>query len=290
MDVTSTPKINGKKVRGRFAPASTFSVAQPTSRSEPQFHDRVVFLIGPDQIPRVMVHAMVGRFGPAVVLQEEKEPTSVMVKRRARMLGWFEALGQLGFGVWLKLLHKLSAARKREIFDEAGLVDELPASCTVHKIPSVNSDACRKHLQKLNPDLIVVIGTRMIRRETLRATNAKVVNYHSGINPAYRGQNGGYFALANGEPDKFGVTIHLVDEGVDTGAIIAQKTFRPTRADNFTTYPLVLAIVGRDILAEAIKQILKGNIKTVDVTYASRQWFHPTLWGYLWTGVTKGVW
>ena len=57
----------------------------------------------------------------------------------------------------------------------------------------------------------------MLRRPLLEACGCPVVNYHSGINPAYRGINGGYFALANGEPEHFGVTLHLVDLGVDTG-------------------------------------------------------------------------
>ncbi len=290
METPQTPKLNGKHNSCNFLAAAANSKPQSFEKSDRTFAERVVFLIGPDQIPRIMVDAMVKQFGPATVIEEEKEPTSTMVKRRARMLGWIEALGQVAFGLWLKLLHKLSARRKQEIFSDAGLVAELPATSEHYSVPSVNSDACRAKLKELNPDLIVVIGTRMIKSKTLRATKAKVINYHAGINPTYRGMNGGYFAMANGEPDKFGLTVHLVDEGVDTGEILVQTKTTPSRSDNFTTYPLVLAVAGRDALAQAITQVLDGKIKPIQVTLPSKQWFHPTLWSYLWTGLTKGVW
>ena len=290
MNRSDTQKSNGKPHRDTIVRRENARLNASAQGNERSFANRVVFLIGPDQIPRIMVNAMVARFGPTTVLVEDKEPTSIMVKRRARMLGWFEALGQVAFGVWLKALHKLSGKRKEEIFKDAKFVEELPSLCTVHHVPSVNSELCRNKLRALNPDLIVVIGTRMIKSATLRATDATVVNYHAGINPTYRGMNGGYFALANDEPDKFGVTIHLVDDGVDTGSIITQSTIQPKPSDNFTTYPLVLAMVGREALATAIEQVLAGELKTVDVGLPSKQWFHPTLWDYLWTGIRKGVW
>ena len=76
----------------------------------------------------------------------------------------------------------------------------------------------------------------MISNTTLRSTDAPFINYHSGINPAYRGMFGGYFALANGEPEHFGATVHLVDEGVDTGEILYQSRLRTEPDDNFHTY------------------------------------------------------
>ena len=59
--------------------------------------------------------------------------------------------------------------------------------------------ACRAALAMLKPDVVLVIGTRIIGKQTLAGINVPVVNFHSGINPNYRGQAGGYWALASGE-------------------------------------------------------------------------------------------
>jgi hypothetical protein len=48
------------------------------------------------------------------------------------------------------------------------------------------------------------------------------INYHAGINPKYRGQDPAYWARVQGDAEHAGITIHLVDEGVDTGAVLFQ--------------------------------------------------------------------
>ncbi len=61
-----------------------------------------------------------------------------------------------------------------------------------------------------------------LERATLAAIDAPFINYHAGINPKYRGQHPGYWALASDDAENAGVTIHLVDEGVDTGSVLYQ--------------------------------------------------------------------
>jgi folate-dependent phosphoribosylglycinamide formyltransferase PurN len=252
--------------------------------------DRIVVLTGGGPLPWIMTHALTERFGPITILEEDKEPLSVMVRRRSKMLGRWQAMGQVAFGIWLKLLHRISISRKQEIIAQAGLSPVAPTDCRHIQIGDVNSDACRDALRKLKPDVVVVLGTRMIKSATLRSVDACFINYHAGLNPKYRGMNGGYWALAMGDRQNFGVTLHLVDEGVDTGSVISYRTLTPARQDNFTTYPLLQAAAGRPLLIEAVGDALNGRLKTINVPLPSKQWFHPTLWGYIATGLSKGVW
>jgi methionyl-tRNA formyltransferase len=150
--------------------------------------------------------------------------------------------------------------------------------------------ACRAALAMLKPDVVLVIGTRIIGRETLAAITAPVINFHSGINPKYRGQAGGYWALATGDPQNAGVTVHLVDEGVDTGAVLYQERFTATRKDNFITYFYIQAAVVRPLAIRAIEDALSGRLRPVEVDLPSRQFYHPTLWFYLRTAWSRGVW
>lgn len=250
----------------------------------------VVVLSGGGPLPWIMANTVIERFGPITIIEEHKEPTFVLVRRRIRLLGAISTFGQVAFSPVLKFLHRKSVERKREIMSTAGL-DPVPSkNCDLIKVQSVNTDACRKALRQVAPKIILVFGTRMIRKKTLSCVGAPFINYHAGINPTYRGMNGGYWALARGDQENAGVTVHLVDEGVDTGGILYTAPFKAEKGDNFVTYPLLQAAAGKPLVLKAAEDALNGRLRTIKSNPPSAQWFHPTLWQYLMTGIRRGVW
>ncbi len=238
----------------------------------------------------IVINHLADALGPITVLTEEQEARSLLIRRRMRKQGAITVLGQMGFVFLQKFVAKASAKRIGEIVASHQLDPKPGAACHVIAVGSVNSETCRKALAELNPDAAVVFGTRIIGKETLAVIKCPLINFHSGINPLYRGQAGGYWALATGDKDHAGVTVHLVDTGVDTGAVLYQALFQPTARDNFTTYFWLQASAIRPISVQAVRDVLRGHLKPYDTGLASRQWYHPTLWFYLWTGLTKGVW
>ena len=155
---------------------------------------------------------------------------------------------------------------------------------------SVNSPECRALLARLNPAVVGVYGTRILQPATLASVAASFINYHAGINPKYRGQHPGYWALAEGDAENAGVTIHLVDEGVDTGSVLYQTrvTFAPE--DTIASYQHLQAAHAIPLFARAIEDAKAGRLVPRAVDLPSRQYFPPTLWGYLATGLSRGVW
>jgi methionyl-tRNA formyltransferase len=103
---------------------------------------------------------------------------------------------------------------------------------------------------------------------------------HAGITPKYRGVHGVYWALANKDPQNCGVTVHLVDAGIDTGAIISQKNITVNPQDNFVTYPLLQLAEGIPLMKKAIEDILSNRLVIQPATGESRLWHHPTIWQY----------
>lgn len=250
----------------------------------------IVVLSGGGPLPWIIINAVIERFGPVTVLEETPEPTSLMFRRRLKKLGAVEVAGQIAFGVLQRALRFASRHRLAEIIANHRLVPTPAPDCTVIQVGSVNTDTCRRELQRLEPAVVLVIGTRIIGRATLAAVPARFINYHAGINPKYRGMCGGYWALANGDAVNFGVTVHLVDHGVDTGDILQWETVKPDPRDNFATYPFLLAASGRSVVLKSLFDVLSGDAEPVQPVMESHQWFHPTLWGYLWTGMTRKVW
>jgi methionyl-tRNA formyltransferase len=87
----------------------------------------------------------------------------------------------------------------------------------------------------VQPDLIAVFGTRVLRRPVFSAAILGAVNCHFSILPHYRGSFPEFFQVLNGEWSAAGVTFHFVDDGVDTGDIIASHRHEdlPESADPF---------------------------------------------------------
>lgn len=78
-------------------------------------------------------------------------------------------------------------------------------------------------LNKFNIEFIVLAGyMRLIGTVLLQAFPKKIVNIHPSLLPKYKGLNAVQQALDNNDKE-LGVTIHYVDEGMDTGEIIAQQ-------------------------------------------------------------------
>lgn len=80
-------------------------------------------------------------------------------------------------------------------------------------------------LEEFKVDLIVLAGyMKIIGKSILDKWEGKIINIHPSLLPKYKGANAIKQAFENNEKE-YGITIHYVDEGVDTGEIIAQDSF-----------------------------------------------------------------
>lgn len=83
-----------------------------------------------------------------------------------------------------------------------------------------------KKIQDINPEIIFSIGgTQIIPKAVLSIPKLGVLNIHPAMLPKYRGRYSTVHAIFNGEKST-GVTIHWMDEGIDTGSIIMQAPIK----------------------------------------------------------------
>jgi folate-dependent phosphoribosylglycinamide formyltransferase PurN len=252
---------------------------------------RIVVLTASGGLANIFVNKLAEKFPDLVVIQEQGEDAGTIFRRRVKLRGWWDAMGQHLFTYYgLRLVTRLGKARVNQICAQHGLERELRVGVDVRHAPSVNSPECHALMRSLNPKAVAVYGTRLLKRETLAAIDAPFINYHAGFNPKYRGQSGAYWALRNGDAAHAGLTIHLVDPGVDTGDVLYQAHSTFTRADNFQTYHFFQMAQAAPLMIQALQDALNGNLKPMKRDLPSQQFFMPTLWGYAWAGLTKGVW
>ncbi|TIT80259.1 MAG: formyl transferase [Mesorhizobium sp.] len=237
-----------------------------------------------------IVNALADRAGPVSVILETPESKKRLLLGRARRQGWISAIGQLGTMVLTRLGKRFLAGHAARLVAEEKLETELrPGQAIVH-VPSADRPECLEAIRKIRPGVVLLAGCRLLSKDTLANMPCPVLNYHAGIAPKYRGMNGGYWALASGDARNFGTTVHLVDAGVDTGGVLKQARGEPKRGDTIASYALRQAAFSRDICAEAVSDAVAGKLATIDPGLPSKQWYHPTIWFYLWTGLTKRVW
>jgi methionyl-tRNA formyltransferase len=96
----------------------------------------------------------------------------------------------------------------------------------LREVPHINHPDVVALAKALEPDLIAVFGTSLIRGELLRLGRLGMVNLHGGLSPEYRGADCTFWALYNREPQKAGCTLHWIDAGIDTGRLIAHVSPR----------------------------------------------------------------
>lgn len=218
------------------------------------------------------------------VVLEESVSKKLLIKRRIKKLGIINVGGQLLFLILiLPFLKWSSKKRKAAIAASYNLnFDPVPEK-KITRISSVNDSTCKDILQKISPDLVIINGTRIIGEKTLNSISAPFINIHAGITPQFRGVHGGYWAIATGNKEFFGTTIHRVDTGIDTGTVLEQIVGKPEKSDNFSTYPYLQYAICLPRLKNLISRfIINSELnKKNPLTKESKLWYHPTLWEWI---------
>ena len=259
---------------------------------EPQDSDRRPIVVVTEGGPHIwaIVNAIADKLGPVRVILESPESKRQLLLKRARRQGWISAMGQLGTMVLTRLGKRFFAGHAARLIAEQKLQTEPKPGQTIVHVPSANGPECLLAIEEIRPGVVLLAGCRLLSKQTLAKMPCPVLNYHAGIAPKYRGMNGGYWALASGDKQNFGTTVHLVDAGVDTGGVLRQARGRPEPGDTISSYALRQASFSREVCVEAVRDALAGKLATTNPGLPSKQWYHPTIWFYLWTGIKSGVW
>jgi hypothetical protein len=75
-------------------------------------------------------------------------------------------------------------------------------------------------LNETKPDLVVFTGGGLIRKPVLQSSGHGILNCHMGVLPRYRGMDVIEWAILEEQFDQIGLTVHFMDQGVDTGDIL----------------------------------------------------------------------
>jgi methionyl-tRNA formyltransferase len=131
---------------------------------------------------------------------------------------------------------------------------------------NINSKEFIEQAEIYGCDLFVSMSFNQIfKREISNLPKLGAINCHAGKLPFYRGRNILNWVLINDE-NEFGITVHYIDEGIDTGDIIMQRVFPISDEDNYSTLLEKSYDECANILYDSIKLIQNGEVKAVKQT------------------------
>lgn len=132
----------------------------------------------------------------------------------------------------------------------------------VYIIRNMRDAAVYTLFKNLMPDVAcVACFPYLIPPDILTVPKHGFLNLHPSLLPAYRGPEPLFWILRNDDWDNCGVTLHWMDEGLDTGDILSQRPFVLPSDNIGNGAEKLLATVGGELLVEGLKQLAAGEVK-----------------------------
>jgi len=136
---------------------------------------------------------------------------------------------------------------------------EVPEDLPVFYYPCMNDPAAIEHIAQYEPEIGVVFGCGKLKPPVIRLFPT-LLNIHKGFAEEYRGLDTDLWPIYHGEPDRIGVTVHQVEEELDTGAIakMAQVPLYPGMKIEELRYAWV--ILATEMVINCLREFADGKL------------------------------
>jgi methionyl-tRNA formyltransferase len=121
----------------------------------------------------------------------------------------------------------------------------------------INERAMLAALEEVAPDWLLLASVGILSSEALAIPKCGTLNAHHALLPWLRGNGVFDRALAHGIPN--GVTVHLVDRGIDTGAIVRRRLVPVHDADTYASLHAKTLELGAELLADVADSLARDE-------------------------------
>ena len=221
-----------------------------------------------------------------VEIHEDGSRSKQRVRAEVRRIGWLRFL----FDVIPYRIYSRLADAKKDRQAENDLMERLeksyppvPESVSVLVTDSPNSKEAREFIEALSPDMTIARCKTLLKKEIYSIPRDGTIILHPGICPEYRNAHGCFWALASNEPEKVGMTLLKIDDGIDTGPIYGYYSY-PFDIANETIGMIYNRVVydNLDEIRDKFIEIHNHEAKTIDTSgRKSGIWGQPWLSKYL---------
>jgi len=127
-------------------------------------------------------------------------------------------------------------------------------------VNTVNGADAVTAIRSLNPDILIQAGAGILRPQVFSLSRIASLNVHHGIAPLIRGMNSIYWGLWENRPEWIGSTVHEIDQGIDTGNVLAYAPVQQRQTDEgFPSLFVRATEQGVDRLLEVLSRLESGE-------------------------------
>jgi methionyl-tRNA formyltransferase len=125
---------------------------------------------------------------------------------------------------------------------------------------TANSADAQELMKKLSPDLALVSGAGRISPEAMSLVPDGLLNLHLGIATAYRGLESKIWAAYHGDWENIGVTLHRIDENLDTGDVVEASRLDIPLGTQIHQLRFFETVCAADLAVKWLKRYVGGDL------------------------------
>jgi hypothetical protein len=198
---------------------------------------------------KALANKIAGQFRVAGIVVDEQPGKPVSRKwPQLPALIWDRFIFRSIYGAWKNLMQVYSTR-----------FPEWPANVPLLRVKGINSEETVKFTRQLNPDLIIVSGTALVRQPLLDIpATIGIINLHTGLSPYVKGgPNCTNWCIANNAWHLTGNTIMWLNAGIDSGNIITTETIDIRNAVSLDDAHIRVMEHAHDLYLRAINYLLE---------------------------------
>jgi folate-dependent phosphoribosylglycinamide formyltransferase PurN len=211
-------------------------------------------------------------------------------QKRARIRREIRRVGLLRFGdvVAMRLYQRLVLATRDRAWMNSALASMHARYGAPPPVPqiiaaSINDATVEVFLRQLQPDLMLARCKQLLKKKVIDIPRLGCFVLHPGICPEYRNAHGCFWALAERDLSRVGMTLLRVDPGIDTGPVYGYYTYPfDERRESYNVIQHRVVLDNLDVLATRFGEIAAGTAQPIDTKgRTSTNWGQPWLTRYL---------
>jgi hypothetical protein len=220
-----------------------------------------------------------------LVLRETPQQKRRRIRREIKRVGWVRFADVLAFRTYYNLFLASTDQRweQQRLAEVCRRYPEIPQTTPILTCSSPNSVEAREFIRKTQPGLMIARCKIILKEEIFTIPACGTFVMHPGICPEYRNAHGCFWALANDDIERVGMTLLKIDRGVDTGPVFGFFTCRPDeRRESHIVIQHRTVFDNLDAIQDHLTRIYQGTAAPIDVTgRKSAAWGQPWMTKYL---------
>ncbi len=178
------------------------------------------------------------------------------------------------FGLGSAMILGLFAARRRLLVGTSWKRISVENGVPLFFTPSANTNEVSAWISENEIDVVLLMTTEILKGKILSATRFGIINNHASVLPAARGVYPFFWSVIENLP--LGLSFHLVDEGIDSGPLVAQRIFE-SRIRELSMLAFYRAIfrLYPELALEAIETASQGRTLSTRFTLPSDYFGFP---------------